>query len=168
MKYFKLLLITCLIPLLLQAQSYRVVREGFIAAGGKSSSAHYKAVTAAGLPALSGMENANYSVGPATAVELVEEQLPEQFALLQNYPNPFNQSTTLTWHLPAPSMVRVALYSIRGEEVALLYAGRQQAGVYRMSCAGEDAFGRPLPSGVYFLHITAGAFRRSVKMTILR
>ncbi len=157
-----------LATLVLQAQPYRLQRDGFVSAGGKSSSAHYEAVQAVGLPALSGMESASFSIGPVTAVALTAGQLPQEFALLQNYPNPFNQSTTLTWQLPGPANVRVSLYSIRGEEVALLYSGRQQAGVYRLAWGGDDAAGRPLASGVYFVRIAAGTHRQVIKLTVVR
>jgi len=168
MRYLKLLTLALLPPLLLQAQSWSLKRTAFVTAGGRVASGRYTAVATAGIPTLSGMESASFSVGPVTAVELAEGQRPEEFALLQNYPNPFNQSTTLSWQLPQAGEVRIALYTLRGEEAALLYAGRQQAGVYRLAWAGQDGRGRPLPSGVYFLRFTSGPHRQVIKLTLVR
>ncbi len=168
MKYLKLLILALLPPMLLQAQSYSLKRSAFVTAGGRIASGRYTAAAAAGIPTLSGMESASFCVGPLTAVALAAEQLPQEFALLQNYPNPFNQTTMLSWQLPRAERVRIALFSLRGEERALLYSGRQQAGVYRLAWDGRDGSGRPLPSGVYFVRFTAGDHRQVVKLTLVR
>ena len=168
MDSLKFLIIILSVPFFLQAQSYRLRRDGYSAGGGKAASSHYTTVAAAGIPTLSGMKSASFNVGPQTAVERIAEQLPEAHALLQKFPNPFNQTTTLTWHLPRAAMVRVALYSVRGEEIALLHAGQQQAGVYRRVYDGTDASGRALPSGVYFIRFCAGEERQTVKLTLVR
>lgn len=164
-----LLAAVMLLPLPLLAQSsLRLSREGFVAAGGRSQSAHLIAVQAAGVPALSGMESSSFSIGPVTAVELAAAVLPQDFALLPNYPNPFNQTTTLAWQLPRRAEVRIVLYSLLGREVVLLYRGWQAAGQYRLVYAGVDAQGQPLPSGLYFVQFTAADVRRVGKMTIVR
>lgn len=164
-----LLAAAMLLPLPLMAQSaLRLSREGFVAAGGRSQSAHFITMQAAGVPALSGMESSSFSIGPVTAVELAALALPQDFALLPNYPNPFNQTTTLAWQLPRRAEVRIVLYSLLGREVVLLYRGWQAAGHYRLVYAGVDAQGQPLPSGLYFIQFTAGDVRRVGKMTIVR
>ncbi|HOT96968.1 MAG TPA: FlgD immunoglobulin-like domain containing protein [bacterium] len=168
MKHPICLIILMAAPLLLQAGPYTLKRDGFVSAGGRVASTRYAAVTAAGRPTFSGMESPGFSVGPVTAVALPPGPVPASFALAQNYPNPFNQSTTLSWQLPVAAEVRITLYSLRGEEVALLYAGRQPAGLYRLSWTGNDAAGHPLPSGLYFVHFTAGGRRQVVKVTLVR
>ncbi|HNW60556.1 MAG TPA: FlgD immunoglobulin-like domain containing protein [bacterium] len=168
MKIARFLICLLLVPLLAQAVTYTLKRDGFVSAGGRVASSRYAAATVMGVPALSGMESASFSIGTVTAVELAPGEQPGEFALAQNYPNPFNQSTTLSWQLPLAATVRVVLYSVRGEEVALLYAGRQPAGRYHLAWSGTDAAGRPLPSGLYFVYFTAGARSQVVKITLIR
>ncbi len=101
--------------------------------------------------------------GPATK--------PVSFALNQNYPNPFNPSTTIRFELPEASHVRLSVFNLLGEEVAVLVNEQRQAGVYdqRFDAAG-------LPSGTYFYRLEAqnasgaqgGNFVQVRKMTILR
>ncbi len=168
MKFPNHLIILLALPLQLHTGSYTLKRSGFVSAGGAVASSRYVAATALGQPAFSGMESPGFSVGPVTAVALPPGQLPTSLALAQNYPNPFNQSTTLSWQLPAAAEVRIALYSLRGEEVALLYSGRQSAGLYQLRWSGDDGAGRPLPSGLYFVHLTAGGRHQVIKVTLVR
>jgi hypothetical protein len=43
---------------------------------------------------------------------------PSGFALAQNYPNPFNPSTEIEFTLAQPSLVRLKVTNVLGEEIA--------------------------------------------------
>jgi hypothetical protein len=93
---------------------------------------------------------------------------PQNFSLGQNFPNPFNPASTIRYDLPAASQVRVAVYSVLGELVAVLTDGVREAGEYRVVW---DAAGRA--SGVYYCRIearslTGETFREVRKMLLLR
>lgn len=163
MRYLKLLTLALLPPLLLQAQSWSLKRTAFVTAGGRVASGRYTAVAAAGIPTLSGMESASFSVGPVTAVELAEGQRPEEFALLQNYPNPFNPETTISYHLAAGGRVRLELYNSRGEMVERLVDDFQTPGPYRVVW---NARGRA--AGVYFCQLVSGAGVETRKMLLVK
>ncbi len=89
--------------------------------------------------------------------------IPSEYSLLQNYPNPFNPATTIGYTLPVGGRVRLSVFNVIGQEVAVLVDGDQEAGY------GEVVFDASfLPSGVYLYKITAGDFSDSRKMLLLR
>jgi hypothetical protein len=90
-------------------------------------------------------------------------EIPMEWALEQNYPNPFNPLTVVRAEWPVASEVRLVVYDVLGQEVATLAGGRFSAGRYEFRF---DA--RHLPSGVYFVRLTAGGFTRTRKMVLTR
>lgn len=88
---------------------------------------------------------------------------PPAYALAQNYPNPFNPSTTIAYDLRRDSQVRLALYNVLGQEVALLVDEAQSAGSksVEFNAAG-------LPSGMYLYRLTAGNFVDAKKLVVLK
>lgn len=96
------------------------------------------------------------------------ESIPEHFALSQNHPNPFNPSTTISYDLPERSDVRLEVFNMLGQRVALLVAGQVQPGSHT---AVFDASN--LSSGTYLLRIDAqgssGArFNRTMGMQLVK
>ncbi len=90
-------------------------------------------------------------------------ELPARFELFQNYPNPFGLTTTISYALPTPGAVRLAIHNVLGQEVALLVDGEQPAGRHEVALDG-----RSLAAGVYFYTMEAGSFRQSGKMLVVR
>ena len=111
--------------------------------------------------------------GFASAVGVENERagLPIEFALSQNYPNPFNPTTTLEYALPIRSEVKLIIYNLRGEEVALLISGNMPAGNHQVIWDGSN-----VASGMYFYRLQAGdpsrgsgqGFVQTRKMILLR
>ena len=92
-----------------------------------------------------------------------EDQLPLEFGLRQNYPNPFNPSTSIEYTLPDASNVRLEVFNILGQRVAILIDARQDAGHHSYTWhAGQR------PSGIYFYRITAGSDQKTRKMVLLK
>ncbi len=99
-----------------------------------------------------------------TATEVEEEaQLPTGFELEQNYPNPFNPETTVRYSLPQAGVVELKLYDITGREVMSLVNEWQSAGAHSVKVDGRN-----LASGVYVYTLTAGDYRVSKKMALVR
>ena len=94
--------------------------------------------------------------------------LPGAFSLSQNYPNPFNPGTTITYILPRRSTLRLAVYTVLGEEVAVLREGLEDAGQHSVTWDGMSGSGVPMPSGVYFYSMSAGTYSATKKMLLLR
>jgi photosystem II stability/assembly factor-like uncharacterized protein len=93
-----------------------------------------------------------------------QESLPNQYFLFQNYPNPFNPATEIKYDLPRAANVTIKIYNTLGEEVKTLVSNEfKNAGSYSITFDGSA-----LASGVYFYTITAGEFRDSKKMVLIK
>ncbi len=92
--------------------------------------------------------------GPAT---------PLAFGLDAAYPNPFAAATTIGYSLAALSEVRLEVYDVLGRRVAVLADGPMPAGAHRATLNG-----RGLPSGTYFIRLTAGPNSATQKLLLLR
>ncbi|MCC6475814.1 carboxypeptidase-like regulatory domain-containing protein, partial [bacterium] len=84
------------------------------------------------------------------------QNLPTEFALRGNYPNPFNAQTTISFDLPVASSVNVAVHNLLGQEIAVLQRGVLQAGYHTLNWTAKANNGASLPTGLYFLRMTAG------------
>lgn len=78
------------------------------------------------------------------AVEPDASQLLPRDRLLQNFPNPFNPATMITYQIGSAGYVKLAVYDVLGQQVAVLLDGPVQAGTHQ---ARWDASG--YSSGVY-------------------
>ncbi len=91
------------------------------------------------------------------------EALPKEFMLGQNYPNPFNPSTTIEFSLREAVPVKLNIYDISGKLVGNLIDNMMPAGSHRVTLNAGN-----LPSGMYVYEITAGTFKQSRKMVLLK
>jgi Family of unknown function (DUF5689)/Secretion system C-terminal sorting domain len=89
--------------------------------------------------------------------------IPKDFYLSQNYPNPFNPTTTIEFGLPKESQVRVEVFNVLGQRVALLVDGAMKAGNHRVAFNG----GR-FASGMYFYVMRAGDRVFKQKMLMIK
>jgi hypothetical protein len=83
-------------------------------------------------------------------------------------PNPFNPRTSIRFTLPVEMTVRVEVYDIRGRYRATLFEGLRAAGEHAVRWDGRDRSGRPLPSGTYFVRLSGGSERHTIKVSLLR
>ncbi|MEX1139355.1 MAG: Ig-like domain-containing protein [Bacteroidota bacterium] len=84
-----------------------------------------------------------------------EGVIPATYALGQNYPNPFNPSTTISFALPARSVVTIQIFNLLGQVVATLVHGEQPAGNHSVTWQGRSDTGASVSSGIYFYRIHA-------------
>ena len=93
-----------------------------------------------------------------------EEKLSgPEYRLEQNFPNPFNPTTSIVYTIPKSGFVRLAVFNLLGQEVALIFEGIQNEGTHEVEFRNSD-----LPSGIYFYRIQAPEFVETRKLTILR
>ena len=97
------------------------------------------------------------------AIDNTDLSIPTSFALRQNYPNPFNPVTNISFDLPKDSQVKLAVFNMVGQQVAVLKNEVIQAGSYNIQLDASH-----LASGVYFYRIQAGDFTSLKKMILLK
>lgn len=93
---------------------------------------------------------------------------PPQFALSQNSPNPFNASTMLRIVLNESGKVRLSIYNVVGQEVAVLAEGVMHAGPHTVLWDGRDAQGVAVGSGLYFARLEAEGVVHTRKLLLIR
>ena len=98
-------------------------------------------------------------------IQQESSQGQKQIRLLQNYPNPFNSSTTISFELTSPEYIRLSVYTMLGQPVAMLAEGRREAGWYRIAFNADQ-----LPSGIYFYRLEqlSGEVLFTRRMTLIK
>ena len=98
-----------------------------------------------------------------TTTDIDDEYLHLDYSLKQNFPNPFNPTTKITYSIPEISFVTLKIYSVLGNEVAILVNESKPSGNYNVTF---DAAG--IPSGIYFYTLKVGNFSSTKKMIYLK
>jgi uncharacterized delta-60 repeat protein len=104
-----------------------------------------------------------YQAGGLIAVNVISTQVPKGFSLYQNYPNPFNPVTTIKFDVQKQAFVKLRIYDILGREVALLVNENLRIGSYEAIFSSAK-----LASGIYFYEMTAGDYRDTKKMVLVK
>jgi len=86
-------------------------------------------------------------------VHEAEEPLFGELRFTRLAPNPFKDATMVECYLPRATVVRAAVYDVRGRLVVELMRGMQPAGTHVLPWDGTDREGRRCASGVYFLRL---------------
>lgn len=98
-----------------------------------------------------------------TVVGVEEEGIPTQFVLAQNYPNPFNPTTSIRFGIPSESHVKLSVFNILGQEVAVLVDQQMTAGFHKVNFDAKN-----LNTGMYMYKIEAGNFVSVKKMLFVK
>ncbi len=88
---------------------------------------------------------------------------PQRFALHQNYPNPFNPTTNVVYELSEPADVRLEVFNVLGQRVALLHDGAQSVGTHTVQFDGSR-----LTSGVYLIRMQTAGQTFTNKMMLVK
>lgn len=105
----------------------------------------------------------------ATSVEENNGAIPSAFSLDQNYPNPFNPTTNIVFRLPSSADVKLTIYNLLGQRVAVILDNKtQSAGKHTVQWDGRDEAGKRVSSGVYIYRIEARDFTQSRKMLLMK
>ncbi|MCG2588045.1 T9SS type A sorting domain-containing protein [Rhodohalobacter sulfatireducens] len=92
-----------------------------------------------------------------------EEEVPNSIELRPNYPNPFNPSTNINFYIPEERSVRVGVYNIVGQQVALLLDDVVQQGEHSLLWDASDK-----PSGIYIVQLETGSRIFTRKITLIK
>jgi endoglucanase len=98
---------------------------------------------------------------PAAVEEGRNGTVPEGFGLKQNYPNPFNPSTQITYSLPTPGEVYLAVYDMAGQLVRTLQNAHLASGQHTLSWNADTDAGTKVASGLYLVRLRVTADGRT-------
>jgi len=123
-------------------------------------------------------------IDTTTSVDFEEDQKPSIFTLLQNYPNPFNPITIIQYAVSGRQIkaadsgrwtadgsftpITLKIYNILGQKVRTLVDEPKRAGSYEVIWDGKDDQGKDVASGIYFYQLTAGYYKETKKMVLIR
>ncbi|MBK6538218.1 MAG: T9SS type A sorting domain-containing protein [Ignavibacteria bacterium] len=89
--------------------------------------------------------------------------IAKSYELFQNYPNPFNPTTTISYFVQKSGLVTLKVYDALGREVASLVNEIQSQGPKEVTFIGDK-----LSSGIYYYSISAGDFKDTKKMMLIK
>jgi hypothetical protein len=101
--------------------------------------------------------------GIVTSVEDVITEVPEIFELMQNYPNPFNPTTVIEYEIKEFGLIKLKIYDILGNEIAVLEDGEKTAGKHTINFNGKN-----LSSGIYTYTLYNNGKVVSKKMQLIK
>jgi len=90
-------------------------------------------------------------------------ELPVGYHLYQNYPNPFNPATTIPFTLPNREVVKIEIYNLAGQRVAVLANQEFAPGRHELHW---DAAG--FASGVYLYRMVTPHFLGTGKLVLVK
>jgi hypothetical protein len=100
---------------------------------------------------------------PTVGVSDRTEGKPANPKLYANYPNPFNPETTFKFDLSAITHVRLSVFNMLGQEIAVVLDGQKDAGRYTVQFSAAH-----LASGVYFYRMATDSYFATKKMIVLK
>ena len=101
-------------------------------------------------------------IGTNVALESTDS-LPTEYALSAPWPNPFSDTATLAFELPESERVEIVVYNLLGREVLELLDSDQPAGRHSISLDASR-----LPTGTYFVRMTAARYSETRSIVLLR
>jgi hypothetical protein len=93
--------------------------------------------------------------------ELTEPEIVTDYRLFQNNPNPFNPTTTINYTMAQNSHVKLTVYNMLGQVVAVLVNGFQKQGSYSVTWNAQDR-----PGGLYICRLEADGFSTTRRMLL--
>ena len=96
-------------------------------------------------------------------IQIISSEIPEHFTLSQNYPNPFNPNTKIQFALPEAAFTKIVIFDLLGNEIETIVSEQLNAGSYETQWNAVN-----YPSGVYYYQLTAGDYKETKKMVLIK
>jgi photosystem II stability/assembly factor-like uncharacterized protein len=96
-------------------------------------------------------------------ISSVNSEIPSGYSLSQNYPNPFNPTTNINFSIPKSGVVKLAIFNLVGQEVAVILNQNLNVGNYTYSFDASN-----LTTGIYFYTLESENFRETKRMVLLK
>jgi hypothetical protein len=93
---------------------------------------------------------------------------PQSFGLQQNYPNPFNPTTSLPFTLASAARVRLSIFNVLGQEIAVIADADFAAGTHTALWDASNQAGAAVSSSMYIARLTVVPVSGAEPMTFAR
>ena len=103
------------------------------------------------------------SVLVSPPLNVIDNLIPTEYALMSAYPNPFNPVTKITYGLPEHVNVQIIVYDLSGKQVETLINEFQTPGYHSVNWDANN-----LPSGVYLIRMDSGEFTQTQKVVLVK
>jgi photosystem II stability/assembly factor-like uncharacterized protein len=103
-------------------------------------------------------------VSEISNIQTENEFFPDKYILLQNYPNPFNPGTNIKYYAPNSGNIKIDVFDISGKQIKILVNGFKKQGYHYTDFKPSS----DLPSGIYFIRMTAKNFSSTRKMIFMK
>ncbi len=106
-----------------------------------------------------------------TSINIISNEIPENWCLFQNYPNPFNNSTQIKYKIAKSdyygeekgnSFVAIKIFNLLGQEILNLINENQIPGLYQLKLDCGN-----LPTGLYFYSLIVDGSKIDTKKFLL-
>ncbi|MGC9337739.1 MAG: T9SS type A sorting domain-containing protein, partial [Candidatus Cloacimonadia bacterium] len=96
--------------------------------------------------------------------------LSSTIKLYQTSPNPFSTSTTISFSIPPhyKDDAEIEIYNIKGQRIRELKIENLKLKINEVVWDGKDAYGKQMPSGIYFAKLSLGEESAVKKMILIR
>jgi len=104
--------------------------------------------------------------GQTTSIN--ENVIPESSPFqISNYPNPFNPSTKIEFSIQNDSKVDLSIFNIKGQKIKPLTRNEYVKGSHSIIWNGDDEFGKPVSSGIYYYKLNVNGKTKVVNKCLL-
>ena len=93
---------------------------------------------------------------------------PDKFSLMQNYPNPFNPTTTIRYNIARKERVRLSVFNLIGQRVAVIVDHEREPGFYTVQWDGKDELGKQTATGIYLYRLESESQVQVLRMVKLQ
>ena len=105
---------------------------------------------------------------PTIGISQINTNVADEYVLGQNYPNPFNPSTKIRFDVASTdrnnnSNVKIIVYDQLGKEITTLVNENLSPGSYEVDWNASNVSG-----GIYYYSLTAGDFKDTKKMILVK
>ena len=109
-----------------------------------------------------------YEYNPFTGIEDDDPPAMSYERRLSTFPNPFNPTLTVEFVLESAAAVEVTVFDLSGARVRTLVREQRPAGPHAVEWLSDDDAGQRVASGVYFVRLSAGDWRETRKVVLLK
>lgn len=110
-----------------------------------------------------GFYKLNVSYSNPIGIKPISSEIPKTFYLHQNYPNPFNPFTKIKFDIPKSALTSIEIYDALGRRIETPLNQQLSPGTYAIDWKGSN-----FASGIYFYTMSAGNYRETKRMVMVK